>query len=65
MVHEQWNQPAGQSGTGYGEYAVIVGQRYSVQASGRVANIDMLKSAVASVDLAKLESLRNEGVRAN
>jgi hypothetical protein len=65
MVHEQWNQPAGQSGTGYGEYAVIVGQRYNVQASGRVANIDMLKSAVASVDLAKLESLRNEGVRAN
>jgi hypothetical protein len=64
MVHEQWN-PAGQNGTGYGEYAVIVGQRYNVQASGRVANIDMLKSAVASVDLAKLESLRNEGVRAN
>jgi len=64
MVHERWDS-TGQSGVGYGEYAIIVGQRYSVEASGRVADIEVLKSAVANVDLAKLESLRNEGVHAN
>src|SRR6185437_1280476 len=65
IVHERWDSPSGQSSAGYGEYAVIVGQRYSVEASGRVAGIDALKSAVANVDLARLESLRNEGVTAN
>ena len=65
MVHESWDSPSGGSGSGYGEYAVIVGQRYAVQASGTVASIDVLKSAVASVDLAKLESLKNEGIDAH
>ncbi|MGH8217739.1 MAG: Yip1 family protein [Steroidobacteraceae bacterium] len=65
MVHEQWNTPTGQDGMGYGEYAIILGQRYSVEASGRVGRIDELKSAVGSVDLARLESLKNEGVHAN
>jgi hypothetical protein len=64
IVHEEWRGPAGQNAMGDGEYAVIVGQRYAVQATGQVADIDMLKSAVSSVDLAKLESLKNEGVRA-
>lgn len=65
MVHERWDSPTDQSGAGYGEYAVIVGERYSVEASGRVAGIEVLKSAVANVDLAKLDALKNEGVSAN
>ena len=64
MVSEQWNAPAGQNTLGYGEYTLIVGQRYLVQASGQVADIDTLKGAVGSVDLATLESLSNEGVHA-
>jgi len=64
MVSEQWNTPAGQNALGYGEYTLIVGQRYLVQASGQVTDIDTLKGAVGSVDLATLESLRNEGVQA-
>jgi len=64
MVSEQWNTPAGQNTLGYGEYTLIVGQRYLVQASGQVADIDTLKGAVGSVDLATLESLSNEGVHA-
>jgi hypothetical protein len=64
MVHERWNRPAGQNATGFGEYGVIVGQRYAVKASGQVADIDTLRSAVESVDLASLEALRNEGVPA-
>lgn len=65
MVHEKWDSSGGQNGGGYGEYAVIVGQRYSVEASGRVPGIDMLKSAVANIDLARLESMKNEGVTEN
>jgi hypothetical protein len=64
MMHEQWAQPACQDAMGDGQYAITVGQRYAVQAIRQVADIDMLRSAVASVDLAKLESLKNEGIRA-
>jgi len=65
LVHEQWKRPAEQNAMGYGEYSVVVGQRYVVQASGNVDDIVRLRSAVGSVDLATLESLRNEGVHAN
>ena len=59
MVHEEWDGAAGR-----GEYAVIVGERFSVKASGSVAGIDVLKQAVGSVDLGGLEALRGAGVSA-
>jgi hypothetical protein len=65
MVHERWKRPADQNATGYGEYSVVVGQRYVVKATGQVFDIDALRNAVGSVDLAKLASLSNEGVPAN
>ena len=61
MVSERWNPLAGPNAMGYGEYAVTVGQRYVVQASGQVADIETLRSTVGSVDLARLESLKSEG----
>jgi hypothetical protein len=60
MVHEQWD-----NGSKSGEYAMIVGDRFSVEASGSAASVDVLKSAVSSIDLGGLEALRNEGVKAN
>jgi hypothetical protein len=57
-VHEHWIRTSGQNAMDYGEYDVIVGQRYIVNASGQVAAIDTLRSAVESMDLARLESLR-------
>ena len=57
MIHEEWDGAAG-----HGEYAVIVGERFSVKASGNVASVDMLKQAVGSVDLGALEALRGSGV---
>jgi hypothetical protein len=58
MVHEKWDRsPPG------GEYAVIVGERFSVKISGEAPNIDELRSAVSSLDLAGLEALKNEGVK--
>lgn len=59
MVHEAWDKASQR-----GEYSVVVGQRFSVKASGN-AEIDQLKDAVNSVDLGKLESLKNEGVSKN
>jgi hypothetical protein len=60
LVHEKWDSP-----THSGEYAVIVGDRFAVTVSGRVANIDELKGAVASLNLAGLAALKNEGVQSN
>ncbi len=60
MIREQWDS-ASQSG----EYTVVVGERFSVEASGSAGSIDALKAAVNAVDLGGLEALRNEGVKAD
>jgi hypothetical protein len=57
LIHEAWD-----SASKSGEYGVIVGQRFSVKASGPADSIDQLKGLVNGVDLDKLESLKNEGV---
>lgn len=41
VIHEQWDKDARQ-----GEYFVLVGNRFSVEASGNVTSIDTLKAAV-------------------
>jgi hypothetical protein len=60
LVHEKWDT-RGNSG----EYGVVVGDRFSVDVSGSAASIDELKAAVASIDLAGLEALKNQGVQPN
>jgi hypothetical protein len=57
-IHEKWDS-SGKTG----EYGVIVGGRFSVSAEGAAASIDELKSDVASVNLAGLESLKDDGVQ--
>jgi hypothetical protein len=57
LTHESWDDQNKD-----GEYSVVVGQRFTVKANGNAGSIDELKQAVASVDLGKLEALRNEGV---
>ena len=59
-MHEKWDS-RGNSG----EYGVVVGDRFSVSVSGSAASIDELKAAVASVNLAGLEALKNQGVQPN
>lgn len=58
LVHEQWD---GQDKRG--EYAVVVGDRFSVKASGAADSIDQLKAAVGGVDLGALEALKTQGVK--
>ncbi|HEY8327175.1 MAG TPA: Yip1 family protein [Rhodanobacter sp.] len=60
LVHEEWDTQSK-----YGEYSVVVGKRFTVKANGNVDSIDQLKQAVASIDLGKLESLKDAGVKAN
>ncbi|HMN47199.1 MAG TPA: Yip1 family protein [Povalibacter sp.] len=56
LVHEEWRGSDG-------EYAVVLGERFTVKVSGQAASIDELKSAIAEVDLGGLEALSNEGVK--
>jgi hypothetical protein len=57
MVHEQWN-----TRTGSGEYSMILGNRFSVKISGKATDIDTLKKAANSMNLAGLAALKDEGV---
>jgi hypothetical protein len=63
MVHEQWTRNS--DGGGYGKFSSTVADRFMVEVSGNAGSIDELKSALASVNLAGLEALKNEGVKAN
>ncbi len=58
LVHEEWDNQSRS-----GEYSVIVGKRFTVKANGSADSIDQLKQAVGSIDLGKLESMRDEGVK--
>lgn len=53
MVTEKWDKD------GNGEFGMLVKNRFMVQAEGKVASIDELKSAVAAVGLGKLEAMTN------
>jgi hypothetical protein len=57
LTHEAWDDQSRS-----GEFSVVVGQRFTVKAQGAAGSIDDLKQAVASVDLGRLEALREEGV---
>ncbi|MBU6199025.1 MAG: YIP1 family protein [Xanthomonadaceae bacterium] len=58
LVHEQWNTQSK-----YGEFSIVLGDRFSVKVSGNADSIDQLKAAVGSINLAGLEALKNQGVK--
>ncbi|GAB2552956.1 Yip1 family protein [Rhodanobacter koreensis] len=60
LVHEAWDTQSKS-----GEYSVVLGQRFTVKATGNADNIDQLKQAVASIDLGKLASMKDAGVKSN
>ena len=43
MLHERWDNASGS-----GEFGIVVGGRFAIHVAGQAANIDELKSAVAS-----------------
>jgi hypothetical protein len=60
LIHEQWDREGKN-----GEYAVVLGDRFTVKVSGGGNDLDDLKDAVGQVDLRALERLKNEGVKEN
>ena len=57
MTHER------DSKTGTDEYAVVVGERFMVTAKSDDVELSALKGAVGSLDLSKLESMKDVGVQ--
>jgi hypothetical protein len=57
LVHEKISNTGGDN-----EFGVVLGDRFVVSASGNVG-LDELKSAVSSIDLAKLEGMKVAGVQ--
>jgi hypothetical protein len=57
LTHEKTSKNGGTN-----EYGVVIGDRFMVSSKGRGVDVAALKSAVSSVDLAKLESMKDAGV---
>jgi hypothetical protein len=58
LVHEQWDSQSKR-----GEYSIVLGDRFTVKVSGSADSMDQLKAAVASLNLAGLEALKEQGVK--
>jgi Yip1 domain len=58
LVHEQSSKRAG----GTNEFSVVLGDRFVVNASGVGVALPELKAAVMSLNLAKLESMKDVGI---
>ena len=58
LVHEKISKTGGTN-----EFDIVLGDRFLVGARGRGVSLEQLKSAVAGLDLAKLESMKDVGVQ--
>lgn len=56
IVHEEWSGKSGR-----GQYSLILGERFLVSLEGNGIDVAGLKSAAASLDLARLQALKGEG----
>ena len=57
LVHEKMRKD------GRNEYNIVLGERFIVTAKGNGVELNTLKSAVASLDLGKLEAMKDVGVQ--
>jgi hypothetical protein len=60
LINESWD-----SNGNRGEYGIVLGDRFAVKLKGSGEGLDMnvLKSALTSLDLGGLEALKNQGVK--
>jgi hypothetical protein len=59
LVHERMaKQPGGSN-----EFGIVLGERFFVNARGNGVSLDELKAAVSSLDLARLEAMKDVGVK--
>ena len=57
LVHEKSRKSGG------GEYSVVIADRFMVEAKSSSVDMNTLKSAVGSLDLGKLEAMKEDGVK--
>ena len=57
LVHEKSRKSGG------GEYSVVIADRFMVEAKSSSVDLNTLRSAVGSLDLGKLEAMKDEGVK--
>jgi len=58
LVHQRISKNGGTN-----EFGIVVGDRFVIAASGRGVSTDDLKAAVSGLDLSKLESMKDVGVK--
>jgi hypothetical protein len=58
LIHEEWD-----SNNSSGQYAIVVGDRFTVTVSGQADSVGELRDAVGQLDLDGLADLRTEGVK--
>ncbi len=60
LIQESWD-----SSSHNGEFSIVLGDRFAVKLRGNGEGLDMnvLKSALSSLDLAGLEAMKNQGVK--
>ena len=58
LVHEKISKRGGQN-----EFGIVLGDRFIVTATGSGVSADQLKAAVSSLDLGRLESMKDAGVQ--
>ena len=58
LVHERTSKKGGSN-----EFSIVLGDRFVVKAEGRGVDLNQLKNAVSSLDLSKLEAMKNVGVQ--
>jgi hypothetical protein len=59
LTHEKSSKVAG----GSNEYSIVIGDRFVVNAEGNGVDVNQLKSAVGSLDLGKLEAMKDVGAQ--
>ena len=58
LVHERVSKTGGQN-----EFGLVLGDRFMVSAKGNGVGVNELKSAISSLDLARLEAMKDAGVQ--
>lgn len=58
MIREEWN-----SNSESGKVSILIGQRFQVEVNGRKMSMEQIKSALSSLDLGRLEQLKDHGVK--
>jgi hypothetical protein len=58
LVQEQWDTQSR-----HGEFSIVLGNRFNVKVSGDADNLEQIKAAAASLDLAGLEAMKDHGVK--